>query len=47
MNIQRKNSAHHFHMQSEREQTLVITIEISGAQLKMGLAYTLGVGVYI
>ena len=21
MNIQRKNSAHHFHMQSEREQT--------------------------
>ena len=23
MNIQRKNSAHHFHMQSEREQTLV------------------------
>ena len=24
MNIQRKNSAHHFLMQSEREQTLVI-----------------------
>ena len=23
MNIQRKNSAHHFRMQSEREQTLV------------------------
>ena len=25
MNIQRKNSAHHFRMQSEREQTLVTT----------------------
>ena len=25
MNIQRKNSAHHFRMQSEREQTLVVT----------------------
>ena len=24
MNIQRKNSAHHFRMQSEREQTLVL-----------------------
>ena len=24
MNIQRKNSAHHFRMQSEREQTLVV-----------------------
>ena len=24
MNIQRKNSAHHFRMQSEREQTLVM-----------------------
>ena len=23
MNIQRKNSAHHFRMQSEREQTLI------------------------
>ena len=30
MNIQRKNSAHHFHMQSEREQTLV-TIYIQTA----------------
>ena len=26
MNIQRKNSAHHFRMQSEREQTLVYVI---------------------
>ena len=26
MNIQRKNSAHHFRMQSEREQTLVAFI---------------------
>ena len=26
MNIQRKNSAHHFRKQSEREQTLVIMI---------------------
>ena len=26
MNIQRKNSAHHFRMQSEREQTLVILL---------------------
>ena len=26
MNIQRKNSAHHFRMQSEREQTLVLSI---------------------
>ena len=26
MNIQRKNSAHHFRMQSEREQTLVSTM---------------------
>ena len=25
MNIQRKNSAHHFRMQSEREQTLIHT----------------------
>ena len=24
MNIQRKNSAHHFRMQSEREQTLIV-----------------------
>ena len=24
MNIQRKNSSHHFRMQSEREQTLVL-----------------------
>ena len=24
MNIQRKNSAHHFRMQSEREQTLIL-----------------------
>ena len=28
MNIQRKNSAHHFRMQSEREQTLVTLIAI-------------------
>ena len=28
MNIQRKNSAHHFRMQSEREQTLVRSITI-------------------
>ena len=28
MNIQRKNSSHHFRMQSEREQTLVLcTVE--------------------
>ena len=26
MNLQRKNSAHHFRMQSEREQTLVMLI---------------------
>ena len=26
MNIQRKNSAHHFRMQSEREQTLVLLL---------------------
>ena len=26
MNIQRKNSAHHFRMQSEREQTLIHTL---------------------
>ena len=29
MNIQRKNSAHHFRMQSEREQTLVRKITIT------------------
>ena len=28
MNIQRKNSAHHFRMQSEREQTLVFTFAV-------------------
>ena len=28
MNIQRKNSAHHFRMQSEREQTLVKVIHL-------------------
>ena len=28
MNIQRKNSAHHFRMQSEREQTLVLGLEL-------------------
>ena len=29
MNIQRKNSAHHFRMQSEREQTLIqVTISV-------------------
>ena len=39
MNIQRKNSAHHFRMQSEREQTLVTSIcsshtrSISGVDL--------------
>ena len=26
MNIQRQNSAHHFRMQSEREQTLVLDL---------------------
>ena len=32
MNIQRKNSAHHFRMQSEREQTLIDSLgsEVSG-----------------
>ena len=29
MNIQRKNSAHHFRMQSELEQTLVESIQIN------------------
>ena len=29
MNIQRKNSAYHFHMQSEREQTLAIYLYVS------------------
>ena len=29
MNIQRKNSAHHFRMQSEREQTLARSIRIN------------------
>ena len=28
MNIQRKNSAHHFRMQSEREQTLVTKLTL-------------------
>ena len=28
MNIQRKNSAHHFRMQSEREQTLIHTFYV-------------------
>ena len=28
MNIQRKNSAHHFRMQSEREQTLVRVVVV-------------------
>ena len=30
MNIQRKNSAHHFRMQGEREQTLVQCAEVNG-----------------
>ena len=34
MNIQRKNSAHHFRMQSEREQTLV-----SRSATDFGLVY--------
>ena len=29
MNIQRKNSAHHFRMQSEREQTWEASVQIS------------------
>ena len=32
MNIQRKNSAHHFRMQSEREQTLDGVIQNYAAQ---------------
>ena len=28
MNIQRKNSAHHFRMQSEREQTLAVCLQL-------------------
>ena len=41
MNIQRKNSAHHFRMQSEREQTLVgpysfiHTVEVNGNFVKV------------
>ena len=41
MNIQRKNSAHHFRMQSEREQTLVnsfFVIREYGSTLYVGLA---------
>ena len=42
MNIQRKNSAHHFRMQSEREQTLVnvfsVIIKECGSTLYVGLA---------
>ena len=34
MNIQRKNSAHHFRMQSEREQTLVKSL--CGLSILMG-----------
>ena len=29
MNIQRKNSAHHFRMQSDREQTLIVVLKAS------------------
>ena len=34
MNIQRKNSTHHFRMQSEREQTLVTLLSMVGATKK-------------
>ena len=33
MNIQRKNSAHHFRMQSEREQTLGMKFKFKFAQV--------------
>ena len=36
MNIQRKNSAHHFRMQSEREQTLV---KMRGHRNKMDITW--------
>ena len=42
MNIQRKNSAHHFRMQSEREQTLVnvvLAVFIQIIKLQFSMKY--------
>ena len=38
MNIQRKNSAHHFRMQSERGQTLVVNCKTTNYSIQLNLS---------